>query len=183
MLDSEFLIKFRRDTESIWRDRPINPHVYGFQFQPGTRWNPGLSDDEIAEFEDVLSTKFPIDFRTFLRSMNGTDLPTLNVYGYCGEPPRHSVGVYSYPRDLEIVRGLIEDVSKERVELMATMAGEGFALQASAALVPIYGRRYLVCTPSVDRSVVLSTDGSDDAIVYGNTLKEYLQREFLTPSP
>jgi len=182
MLSSYFLIAFKRATEARWRERPINPHISGFQFQPGTRWNLGLSDDKIAEFEDTFETKFPHDFRAFLRAMNGTDLPTLNVYASCGEPPREWVGVYSYPRDLEIVRRLSEEVSRDRVGLTKTMAEEGFALQPTAALVPIYGRRHLVCARSLDSSVVLSIDGSDDAIVYGNSLKEYLEREFLGAS-
>jgi hypothetical protein len=64
----------------------------------------GLSAEQIAEYENALGTKskFPHDFKAFLQAMNGTDLPTLNVYGYCGELPRNSVGVYSYPRDVEV---------------------------------------------------------------------------------
>jgi len=111
--------------------------------------------------------------------MNGTDIATLNVYAYCGEPHRTSVGVYSHPRDLEIIRRLSEEVRKDGGVLTKTMAEEGFALQPTAVLVPIYGHRYFVCTPSLDSSVVLSIDGSDDAIVYGSSLKEYLEREFL----
>jgi hypothetical protein len=80
------------------------------------------------------------------------------------------------------VKRLIEDVNEDRGELTNTLAQEGFALEPAAALVPIYGHRYLVCTPSLDSSVVLSIDGSDDAIVYGNSLKEYLEREFLSAS-
>ena len=132
----------------------------------------GLSDDKIAEFQGLLGTQFPQDFRVLLRAMNGTDLPTLNVYANCGEPARQWVGVYSYQRDLGIVRRLIEDVSKDRIGLTDTLAQEGFALQPTAALVPVYGHRYLVCT-SPDSSVVLSIDDSDDAIVYGNSLKEF----------
>jgi len=182
MLSSDFLAEFQRATEAKWHEKPIDPHISGFQFQTGTRWNPGLSDEKIAEFEDVLGIQFPHDFRAFLRAMNGTDLPTLNIYAYGGEPPRQWVGVYSYPRDLEIVRRLIADVSKDRAELTATLAEEGFALPVKVSLVPIYGRRYLVCTPSLDSSVVLSIDGSDDAIINGNSFKEYLEREFLADS-
>ncbi len=182
MLSSDFLLEFKRATEDKWRERPINPHIYGFQFQPGTRWNPGLSDEKIAEYEKVLGVLFPHDFRAFLRAMNGTDLPTLNIYGNCGEPSRQWVGVYSYPADMEIVRRLIEDVSRGRTALTATMAEQGLALSLEAGLVPIYGHRYLVCTPSRDSSVVLSIDGGDDAIVYGNSLTEYLEREFLAAS-
>ena len=79
------------------------------------------------------ATEFPRDFRSFLCAMNGTDLPTLNVYAHCGEP-RQGVGVYSYPRDLEVIRRLIDDVSKERTEITNTIAEKGFALHPTAAL-------------------------------------------------
>jgi hypothetical protein len=179
MLTNDFLAEFKCATEAKWRERPISPHIYGFQFQTGTAWNPGLSGDKIAEYENVLDLRFPSDFRTLLRAMNGTNLPTLNIYGNCGEPPREWVGVYSYPRDLEIVRRLIEGVSKDRIELTITLKEQSFDLPVEAGLMPIYSHRYLVCAPIVDSSVVLSIDGSDDAIVYGNSLKEYLEKEFL----
>jgi hypothetical protein len=105
MLSSDFLTEFKCATEAKWRKRPINADISGFQFLPGTRWNPGLSDDKIAEYEALLGVRFPDDFRLFLRATNETDLPTLNIYSYCGEPARLWVGVYSYPRDLEIVSG------------------------------------------------------------------------------
>ena len=179
MLSSDFLAEFKRATEATWHKRPINPHIYGFQFQPGTRWNPGLSDDKIAEYENVLGLQFPYDFRAFLRAMNGTDLPTLNIYGYCPEPPHTSTGVYSYPRDVELVKHLIEEVRKDRSALTQTMAEQGFDLPATTNLVPIYGHRHLVCTSDLDSSAVLSIDASGDAILYANSLQEYLQIEFL----
>jgi len=43
--------------------------------------------------------------------MNGTDKPALNVYGNSGQPRRESVGVYSYPRDVEIVKRLMQDAN------------------------------------------------------------------------
>lgn len=179
MLSSDFLAEFKRATEAKWRDQPINPHISGFQFQPGTRWNPGLSDEQISAYEDVLGVRFPRDFCEFLRVMNGTDLPTLNIYAYCGEPPRWWIGVYSYPRDLEVVKRMMEDVQKDRSTLTTTMAEQGFTLPPVFSLVPIYGHRYLVCTSDLDSSVVLSIDGADDAIVYGDSLRRYLETEFL----
>lgn len=179
MLDSEFLAGFKRTTEAKWGERSIDPTLYGFQFQRGTRWNSGLSDEQIAEYARVLALVFPHDFGTFLRAMNGTDMPTLNVYGYCGEPQRQSVGVYSYPRDVELVKELMEDVHEDRAKLATTLMEQGFDLPSETRLLPIYGHRYLACTPNLERSVVLSIDGVDDAIVYGNSLREYLQKEFL----
>jgi cell wall assembly regulator SMI1 len=179
MLGNDFLTDFKCSTEQKWSACSINPAIYGFQFQRGTRWNLGLSAEKIAEYERAIEVRFPDDFREFLRAMNGTDLPTLNVYGYCGEAHRRSIGVYSYPRDLEVVRRRIKDVREWWPDLVKTMAEQGFALSADSALVPIYIHPYVVCTSDPGSSVVLSIDDGSDAIVYGNSLEEYLRREFL----
>jgi SMI1 / KNR4 family (SUKH-1) len=179
MLNRDFLLEFKKTTELRWSQQSINPTVYGFQFQRGTRWNPGLSNAAIEEYESVLGVRFPLDLRAFLQAMNGTDIPTLNVYGHSGEPHRTSVGVYSYPRDLNMIQQHIEDVGENRTEIVADLEDQGFDLSAQSALVPIYGHRYVVCTPDLNSSSVLSIVVHDvDAIVYANTLQEYLEREF-----
>lgn len=176
----EFLDSFKRATEERWRIKSIDPAGYGFQFQPGTRWNPGLSDSAIAEYQNALGVRFPPDFKAFLRKMNGTDLPTLNVYGSSGHPLRWSVGVYSYPGDIERIREYINDVRRNRDSITMDLAEQGFDLHAEAGLVPIIGHRYIVCLPDSESSVVLSiVVNATDAIVYGNSLREYLEREFL----
>lgn len=181
MMTDDFLAEFKRKTEENWSHTSINPHLYGFQFQPDTRWNPGLSDREITEYEGVLNVRFPGDFKVFLRAMNGTDLLTLNVYGYSGEQHRHSLGVYSYPKDLEAVQLRIEEVEAYRSQLTATLADQRFALAGQDFLMPICIHRYVVCRTGFDRSAVLSIADGDDAIVYGNSLEEYLENEFLRP--
>lgn len=104
IVNDEFLLEFKSKTEARWQNTKINYGIYGFQFQPGTRWNPGLADREIADYEKSLGVQFPNDFKCMLRVMNGTDIPTLNVYGMGGEPRRTSVGAYSFPRDLSFVK-------------------------------------------------------------------------------
>ena len=183
MLSRNFLAEFKGATEERWSQRSINPTILGFQFQLGTRWNPGLSADKVDEYETVLGVQFPRDFRDFLGATNGTDLPTLNLYASCGEPPRTSVGVYSYPRDLNIVKQRIEDVRESRDEIATDLREQGFDLPAEADLVPIDGHRYVVCTSDLNSSVVLSIlVHSTDAIVYANSLQEYLERDFLGDS-
>lgn len=183
MLSHDFLAELKRATEEKWSRQSLNRTVYGFQFQRGTRWNPGLSELEISGYESALAVRFPHDFRCFLSMMNGTDIPTLNVYGYSGEPHRTSVGVYSYPRDLKTVKQRIEDIRESRDEISGDLREQGFDLPTGADLVPVYGHRYVVCTSNLDSSVVLSiVVHSVDAIVYGKSLREYLEREFLGDS-
>jgi hypothetical protein len=138
MFSGDFLTEFKRATEAKWREKSIDQTLYGFQFQRGTHWNEGLSDEMVTEYESVLRVRFPPDFKAFLREMNGTDLVTLNVYGSCGEPPRESVGIYSYPRDIETVKARIEHARASRIEIAADLAGQGFELPAEASLVPIF---------------------------------------------
>ena len=179
-LDSDFLAEFKLVTEESWRTRSIDTVGYGFQFLPGTRWNPGLSDESIREYQEVLGVRFPDDLKAFFREMNGTDLPTLNLYGMCGHPPRLSVGVYSYPRDLEVVQLGIEDTIRNRAEITQDLAEQGFLLPPRSNLVPIVGHRYVVCEDDPGNSTVLSIVVEDvDAIVYGASLREYLKKEFL----
>jgi hypothetical protein len=177
MIVRDFLGELKRVTESSWKYGAINPHVYGFQFQSGTKWNPGLSETHISDYEDILRVRFPHDFKALLRAMNGTDLPTLNIYGSSGEPPQYSVGVYSYARDMEIIQRRVESVRQDRSEIAVVLAEQGFALSPEARLMPIFSHRYVVCETNLDSSVVLSIHGAD-AIVYGNNLQEYLTKEF-----
>jgi hypothetical protein len=184
MIDSDFLTELKNATERMWSRQATNPSIYGFQFQHGTRWMPGLPDQKITAYEDIISTKFPLDFRTFLRAMNGTDLTTLNVFGSSGVAPLQSVGVYSYPRDVEVVKQLIEIVRENRDEIALDLASQGFHLPAEASLVPICGHCYVVCTRKLNTSPILSIVVDDvDAIVYANSLREYLRKDFMEVSP
>ncbi len=183
MINADFLKTFRRATEELWRRTPINPDIYGFQFPPGTRWNRGLSAETILEYENALGVQFPHDFKLFLGEMNGTDLATLNISGSSGLPQRESVGVYSYARNIEIVKARIDHLRPSRAEITRDFAGQGFDLSQEVNLVPISSHRCLACTSDLNSSVVLSIVVEDtDAIVYGNSLKEHLEREFLERS-
>ena len=184
MLTTSFLKEFRRITESNWGLQTLSPDVYGFQFQRGTRWNPGISSGELTEYQRTVGFEFPTDCKKFLTEMNGTDLPTINVYGSCGEPSRTSVGVYSFPRDVELIMQRIEDVNRNRAGITADLAEQGFDLPRGAHLLPLFGHRYVVCGSDPDTSTVLSVVVHEvDAIVYADSLQKYLMREFLGETP
>jgi len=179
MINNDFLRHFKNASEEKWLNQTIKPNVWGYQIQPGTRWNPGLDEDRIAEYEAWARFAFPRDFKTFLQCMNGTDISTIDVRGSSGEEQRFGVGVYSFPRDIEIVSKLIEAVRSVGPQLADTLAEQGFRLRDDAKLIPLYSHRYLVCSSDLESSAVLSIWDASDAIVYGYPLQEYLEREFL----
>jgi len=74
----------------------------------------------------------------------------------------------------------MKEMRASHEEIAIDLAEQCVELPAEASLVPIYGHRYVVCTSNLNSSVVLSVVLKDtDAIVYGNSLREYLEREFL----
>jgi len=78
------------------------------------------------------------------------------------------------------VKARIDDIHPSRAEIAADLAAQGFDLPSEASLVPIFGHRYVVCTGDLNSSVVLSIVVNEvDAIVYGSSLQEYLEKEFL----
>ena len=157
-MDAAFLTEFKTKTEAKWAAEDVaNPAVYGFQFQQGTKWNPGLSPDEIKEYEDAVDARFPNDFRSMLRHINGTDLPNLNVYGNSGEPHTTAFTLYAFRRDLHIVKERIAAIGDDRDEIAEVLLEyEEFTLASDAVLLPIYGHRYLVCDGNGTQSRVLS---------------------------
>ena len=54
IVDDKFLLEFKSKTETRWQNCQINRGIYGFQFQRSTRWNPGLTDRKIADYEKGL---------------------------------------------------------------------------------------------------------------------------------
>lgn len=181
MLDKQFLNDFKRTTEARWATQLVDSNIFGFQFQRGTQWLPGLSDEQIAKYEGIVGADFPDDLVMFLREMNGTDLPTVNVYGSKGEPHQQSVGVYSYPRDLKLLKERMTIVREHREAIASDLASQGFDLGENSELIPIYLHRYVVATQDPNSSIVLSIVINDvDAVVFGNSLQEYLTKEFLS---
>ncbi len=172
MIDDEFLAEFKRKTEAFWQEWPIT----GFQSPRGARWNPGLSDEEdIQAYERVLGVHFPNDFKHMLRFMNGTTTPGID---YPNIEPYGVRDVYAYPRDLRTMRRRIEDVHEVFGTVRKVLAEQGFELEAETGLAPIFAHRYVVCGSDPSKSEVVSIMGTD-AIVYGESLRLYLPKEFL----
>ena len=178
-LTDAFVTEFRMKTQQKWKVVKINPEIHGFQFQQGTRWLPGLSEPEINEYEAKLGGQFSDDLRRVFRHINGTDLPTLNVYGNSGEHHGTSVGVYSFPRDFAQIAGRIQDARDNWKEIEEILKEQGdFELKKNMILVPFYIHRYIVCGPDRASGPVLSIHGTD-VIVYADNLHQYLESEFL----
>lgn len=167
-----FFSWLKRASEAHWETIQPDPVIYGFQVQPGTKWNPGLDDRTIQQYERDMGFAFPPVFKDYLRVMNGTDTPAINIYGSSGVPHARAPAYYAYPADLEVVKDMIAWVYEENDTSEAEVIREGYP-----HVMPIVSHRFLVmdgCTGNP----VLSMHGND-IIPYAVDLQHFLAGEIL----
>lgn len=152
----------------MWAEKELDNNVYGFQIQKGTGWNKGLNENEILEFERALGVSFPEVYKDYLRVMNGTDKDTINIYGNSGEPYAYGVGYYSFPKDVEVIKGRIKWV-------LDSFGIEEYEMKSKAIpnIIPIVSHRFLIVDKS-NINPILSMYGSD-VILYCNSLPNFLE--------
>jgi hypothetical protein len=96
---NEFFPWLKKESEKVWAAlAPYDP----------MKWLPGLTDDQIDEYERRMGFAFPAVYRMFLRCMNGTEerYHFFHTFLRCmnGTKERYHF-FHSYPRDL---RGIIK---------------------------------------------------------------------------
>ncbi len=173
---AQFFGWLKQETETYWKDAKLKDDIYGFQIQAGTRWNEGLSDAEIASFEKKMGFAFPPIYKLYLKSMNGTDKETINIYGRSGEPVRYGTGFYAYPRDLAKVREMIAWIYESCHVTPADVEAREIP-----HIMPIVAHRFLVMDRCASNPV-LSMYG-DDIIPYGTDLMDFLRPFVISDVP
>lgn len=163
----EFFPWFKITSERFWAQKQLDPSIYGLQIQPGTRWLPGLTEDEITRFERALGFSFPAIYKLFLAHMNGTDQMAVNVYGEEGHSYTYAHAYYSYPRDIDIIKDYINWIYSEY-----DVTEEIVKQQLIPHIIPIVGHRFLVAD-QCETHPILSMYGRD-TIIYAHSLETFL---------
>ncbi|MEM7635846.1 MAG: SMI1/KNR4 family protein [Pseudomonadota bacterium] len=206
----EFLQWFRLEMEMAWSQlqditsREIkNRDVGGVAFRAGTKWKPGLTDEEIDEIEANWKIRFPPDHRHFLSVLNAPDRaciswgytePGTGVKSTLEQGPDCAVFCdwYGDPADIEArlqepLEGLLFDIEynslwrpawgKEPESLDEKKHQATSIVRNSPQLLPIYSHRYSAEFPEMPGTPILSVHQSD-VIVYGVDMRQYLLAEF-----
>ena len=158
----DFFNEIKRLSEEYWSKTDINPDIFGFQIQNGTKWKNGLSENELAEFQTELNVVFPDELKNFYRTMNGLDKEGINVFGSDGTEPNFTPIYYSYPENLKQIRENINwiyesnEVKKENVEI--------------PKILPIKGHRFMILDGN---NQILSMYG-DDIIFWSDNISKLI---------
>ena len=163
---SDFFPWLKDTSETFWNDIEIRKGIFGFQTQKQTKWLKGLSGKEIQDYESELGFAFPEIYKLYLRNMNGTDKPAINVYGN-SETVAYASNYFSFPRDLETVKGSIKWIYEEFSVDEETVRRENIP-----HIIPIVSHRFLIADNCAENPV-LSMYGRD-SILYAPTLESFL---------
>ena len=171
---------------------PIDETYFGIQSvvdkikeQGGVALREGLSERQILEIERIVGAALPRDLRALL----SVKVP-VDGARHVGFPDWHNdpQGVFDHYKAL-IEDRLLFDVEKsdfwhplfgEKPDSILLAKEHALTVFRSAAiprLIPIYGHRFMIA--GHDDSPVISYMGPADTVVYGVTLKVYLEYEFL----
>lgn len=167
---------FRESTQSKWQDSEVYSNVHGYQIQPGTKWNSGLTNFELSSFESMIGFKLPYPYKDMLSEINGFDRDSVNVHG-SEEPEEYLRNCYKYPDDIDKVKWLLDEVEESKEYVIEALKKSGCAGKNIEGFLPLYGHRVLVVLEDKQLSPVISIVG-DDVIVYGSALEEYWNNEF-----
>ncbi|MBC9910343.1 SMI1/KNR4 family protein [Chitinophaga varians] len=160
-----FFRRLKAETEAKWAQlAPNDPYA---SIDPGTKWLPGLSEEELHAFEKEMGFPFPEPLRNFYRTMNGVDRPFIYTYedGSTSEDNRF----YSYPQDIGRIRSMIAWVYEDCGITPAIAKARGIS-----RIFPIWGHRFMM----IDEPghPVLSMYGND-IIFYGSTLAALCKKD------
>lgn len=170
--------KFKQRSEKKFRKIPLYSNCYGFQIQPGTKWNPGLTESEIESLEELFGFTFPDDYKSMLLTMNGFDRDGISIDPDGETEDEFERIIYMYPQDYERTRWLTEEIFEFIHYTKEPLSKAGFDTNDIIGFLPLYGHRALVVFQDKTLSPVISVHQGTDVIVYGNTLLEYWEKEF-----
>lgn len=164
-------IKFKTISEEKFKTATIEK-CWGFQIQKDTKWNDGLSINDIEELENHFGVKFPNDYVEMLKAFNGFETSQISIDPDEKNPDEFDRKCYQYPSDWEKTKCLISEVNENIKYARECLSESGFDSSPIEGFVPLYGHRVLVVLKDKTKSPVLSIWGSD-IIVYGKSLIEY----------
>lgn len=107
---NEFMLWFKHQSEKYFETIELEKDVAGLQHQKATKWEKGLTVQELTDFQNELGFEFPEELLEFYKTMNGTDLTGINVFAEQGLPYYYAPIYFSYPEHLTKIKELIQEI-------------------------------------------------------------------------
>lgn len=170
----KFFENFKKSTETQWKIIVLDKGNSSYQIQPGTRWLDGHTADEVNQILNMLKLQreeVHQDFIDLLLLTKGLSLPHVTFH----PQPEENKYKQSWRLNIEYIKSgwqkQLDELHKhkELYELSKIVSG-------NFTIAPIYAHRLIV---QQNQDLKVYSIYGEDIIVYGDTLQEYLEREFL----
>ncbi|WP_299112183.1 SMI1/KNR4 family protein [uncultured Winogradskyella sp.] len=125
----------KRESEKKWKNLNLYTKVYGYQIQENSKWNKGLNEKELFDFQSELGFEFPECLKDFYRTMNGLNKQGINFRGGENIEPNFGSTFYSYPKDIAKIKEQIDWVRKDNKINQE---------QKAPNIFPFLGHRFLI---------------------------------------
>src|SRR5689334_13612421 len=102
-------IKYK--AEKNFKTIKIKDDAYGFQIQRNTKFIKGISRKKIDELQILFGFDFPWDYREMLLTIGGLDIEEISIDPDGEDEVAFHDFFYQYPRDIEKVQYLLEDIN------------------------------------------------------------------------
>lgn len=150
----DFFRRLKTESEALWETAPFDKRSQNYQVQAGMKWNSGLDEAALQEFEQQIGFPFPEILRNYYRVMNGTDLPEINTHSDSGHPFTYYHRFYSWPNDVERIQEYIRWICEAREIDPAALVQKKIS-----RILPVAGHRFLMI--DIPGNPVLSMYGAD----------------------
>ena len=147
----------KKESERYWSAKTIDYDVWGYQIQQNSKWREGLTDADIAEFENEMGFNFPQSLKNYYKSMNGLTMPAINVAGDRNIIPEYLPNLYSYPDNLNEIKETISWIYDSN-----NITEEKIKSKSISRIFPVYGHRFMLI--DIPGNPILSMYGND--IIY-----------------
>lgn len=166
--ESSTFEKLKELSENKWESIELT-ECWGFQIQKKSKWNNGLTEEQLNDFENQIGFKFSQSLRNFYRTMNGLNKPGINISGDLNnEKPTFRSVFYSYPKDLDLIKEQINWI------LESNQLSEQELINGEAPFIfPFFGHRFLILDSNEQ---VLSMYG-DDIIPWADNLSKAIYKD------
>ena len=165
----EFFQDLKLKSEKYWETVKLDKDIYGFQTQQSTKWNKGLTAEQIDSLESEMGLKLTEGLRNYYSVMNGVNLESINIYGSSGEEQTYYSNFYSYPKDLDRIKEQCKWIYESNNVSETEITSKGIS-----RIFPVYGHRFqLIDNPD---GLILSMYG-DDIIYWTDNISKLLATE------
>lgn len=103
----EFMHWYKHQSEQYFSTLKID--IEPLQTQQEIKWRPGLTEHELAVFQQELGFDFPEEIIEWYRTMNGTNLPVLHILDEGDDKYYPACFQFFYPEHLPKIKQLIQE--------------------------------------------------------------------------